>query len=204
MESIAITAKSRSEFGKKANKALRKEGLVPCVMYGGSVVKHFSVTPKSVKNAIYTAEFKISKVDVDGTSHDCIIKDIQFHPVTDEILHIDFIELIDGKSVNAEIPLHPVGIAAGVIVGGKLMQLMRRVKVKSTPNSLVDALEVDVTSLELGQSVRVKDITVPEGVTVMNDGSIPVMMVEIPRALRSADAEDAENAEDVAVDAPAE
>ncbi len=202
MESIAITAKSRSEFGKKANKALRKEGLVPCVMYGGSTVKHFSVTPKSVKAAIYTAEFKISKIDIDGASHNCIIKDIQFHPVSDEILHIDFIELIDGKSVKAEIPLRSTGIAKGVILGGKLMQLMRRVKVKTTPNSLVDALEVDVTELELGQSVRVKDITVPEGVTVMNDGSIPVMMVEIPRALRSADAEDEEVAGDAV--APAE
>ena len=192
MESIAISAQPRTEFGKKANKALRKEGLVPCVMYGGKEVKHFSVTPKAVKSAVYTSEFKLSKIELDGASHDCIIKDIQFHPVTDEIVHMDFIELISGQSVNAEIPLKPVGNSKGVILGGKLMQLVRRVKVKTTPDHLVDSLEVDITNLELGQSARVRDISVPEGIQVMNSASIPVMIVEVPRALKSAEAAAAE------------
>ncbi len=195
MESIAISAKSRTEFGKKANKALRREGLVPCVMYGGKEVRHFAVTPKAVKSAVYTSEFKLSKIDLDGASYDCIIKDIQFHPVTDEIVHMDFIELVSGQKVNAEIPLKPVGVSKGVLLGGKLMQLVRRVKVRTTPDKLVDSMEVDITSLELGDSARVRDINVPEGIQVMNDGAIPVMMVETPRALRSATAAESEEVE---------
>ena len=189
METVTITGTKRAEINKKATKAVRKEGLVPCVMYGGSEVVHFTAEVKAFKKLIYTPDFKIAEVNIDGQSHKCILKDMQFHPVTDKLLHLDLIQLVEGQKVKVEIPVGFKGIAPGVKTGGKLVQKVRRVKIKTTPDKLVDKLYLDISELQLGFSVRVKDIELVEGMEIMNPLAIPVASVEIPRALKSAEAE---------------
>ena len=186
MEIVAVKGQVRTDVGKKASKAVRKEGRVPCVIYGTQDTLHFSIDPKEVKPLVYTPAFKLAEVELDGATHKCIIKDIQFHPVSDEIVHIDFLALTDGHKVKVEIPVGFQGVSPGMKLGGKLQQNLRRVKVKTTPENLVDQLVLDVSHLELGQSVRVRDIQVGEGIEIMSPAGTPIATVEIPRALRSA------------------
>jgi len=195
MESIAISGNLRSELGKKSNKALRNNGDVPCVIYGGDQVIHFSSPQKAFKSLIYTPDFKLAEITVDGNSYQCILKDMQFHPVTDEILHLDFLRMIPGQKIKVEIPIKFKGEAPGVKEGGKLMQKVRRVMIKTTPDKVVDELFVDISGLLLGNSVRVKDIEITEGMEIMNSLGIPVASVETPRALRSEEAAELEGEE---------
>lgn len=188
MKTIALKGAPRTELGKKSTKALRNADLVPCVLYGGEQNVHFSTTPKELRDLIYTNEFRVASVEVDGKTYSAIIKDIEFHPVTDRIMHVDLLELVEGQSVKAEIPLRLVGSAKGVRVGGVLMQKVRKVKVQTTPDKLSAFINVDVESLELGKSIRIRDIQVEEGIEIINSGSIPIASVEVPRALRSAEA----------------
>ena len=188
MESIAIKGKVRTDLGGKATKLVRAANEVPCVIYGGENVVHFSAPVLGFKKLIYTADFKMAEIEVDGKMHKCILKDMQFHPVTDKLLHLDFIELIDGQAVKVEIPIHFKGVAPGVKTGGKLYQKLLAAKIKTTPEYLVDELLVDISDLNLGQSIRVKDIEISDGMEMMSSMGIPVASVEVPRALRSADA----------------
>jgi len=202
METIKVEGKNRNDVGSKSAKQSRSAGLVPCVIYGQEGTTHFEVTPKSVKGLIYTPEFKVVELNIDGNASKAILKDIQFHPVSDAIQHIDFLQLTDGVPVKVNIPLRPKGVAKGVITGGKMIQQVRSITVKTKPENLVSELFVDVTELELGQSARVRDIEVDaEKMQIMNPPATPVIAVEIPRALRSATAA-AEATEDGAVAAP--
>ncbi|MEM1323329.1 MAG: 50S ribosomal protein L25/general stress protein Ctc [Bacteroidota bacterium] len=196
MESIAINGTARAAIGKKATKAIRKAGLVPCVIYGGENNVHFTAPVNEFRHLVYTPDFKLAEITVDGNSYKCILKDLQFHPVTDDLMHLDFLLLVDGHSINLELPVRFRGTAPGTKEGGKLMQKLRRVKIKTTPEHLVDELLVDISSLELGQSIRVRDIEHNEGIEIVSAGGTPVGSVEVPRALRSATAaiEDGEEA----------
>lgn len=196
MEIVAIKGQVRSDVGKKSSKAVRKEGRVPCVIYGTHDTKHFTIDPKEVKSLIYTPAFKLAEVDLDGTSYKCIVKDIQFHPVSDEIVHLDFLSLADGYKVKVEVPLQFEGVSPGMKLGGKLQQNLRRVKIKTTPEHLVDKLVLDVSHLELGQAVRVRDIAAIDGIEIMSPPGTPIASVEIPRALRSATAGEEEGEEE--------
>ncbi len=186
MEFVTIKGSPREKLGKKSARAARREGLTPCVLYGGENVIHFTTTPKELKPLVYTPEFKIAKVDMDGTITDCILKDIQFHPVTDEILHIDFLCLIPEKPIKLEIPVRFIGTSPGVKLGGTLQQTVRRIKIKTTPEHMVDHLVLDISELEMGQSIRIRDIKPSEGIEVMQVPGIPVATVEVPRSMRSA------------------
>lgn len=200
MEIVAVKGQVRTDVGKKASKAVRKEGRVPCVVYGTQDTLHFSIDPKEVKSLVYTPAFKLAEVELDGTTHKCIIRDIQFHPVTDEIVHIDFLALTDGQKVKVELPVGFKGVSPGMKLGGKLQQNLRRVKIKTTPEHLVDQLVLDVSHLELGQSVRVRDIKVGEGIEIMSPAGTPIATVEIPRALRSATSAASKEAEEEEAD----
>ena len=125
-------------------------------------------------------------ISIDGKNYNCILKDAQFHPVTDNISHLDFLLLKEGTSVIAEIPVRLVGTSPGAKLGGKILMNLKKVKVKTTPDNLVDELTLDISKLQLGHSVRVREVMLPEGIEVMNDGSIPVASMVVPRALRSA------------------
>ncbi|MEL6988832.1 MAG: 50S ribosomal protein L25 [Bacteroidota bacterium] len=192
-----INASERAQFGSKGSKADRNGGNIPCVIYGGKENKHFTVKPNDVKSIIYTPEFKGAQINIDGKEYNCIIKEIQAHPVTDSIQHIDFMELVPGTKVKAEIPVKCKGVAPGLKSGGALVLKLRRVKVKALAENLVNELTVSISKLELGHSVRVRDIKIPKGIEIMSPGGTPIASIEIPRALKSA-------ASAAAADAPAE
>lgn len=199
METVKLEGTKRTDLGSKFSKQIRKEGMVPCVLYGQDGLAHFSVHPQAVKSLVYTPDFKIAEISLDGEVKRAILKDLQFHPVTDNIMHLDFLQLIDGVTVKVNLPLRTKGASEGVKVGGKLIQQVRRVLVKTKPEHLVEELFVDITELGLGQSARVRDIEINENMQIMNPGATPVAMVEIPRALRSAQSKSVDDA-----DAPAE
>lgn len=186
METVAINGELRTGTGKKASKQDRKSEVVPCVLYGKDGVVHFTTTSAALKPLIYTGDFKLANIQVDGTDSQAIIKDVQFHPVTDEVLHVDFLKLIPNHPVKVEVPVRFKGTSPGVKLGGKLQQSLRRVKIKTTPEKLVDELKVDISTLDMGQSVRVRDLEVGENIEIMVEGATPIATIEIPRALRSA------------------
>lgn len=196
MNSVVINATSRNGSGKKASKAIRKEGGIPCVMYGGETNLSFSTTHKDIKGLIYTPDFKVADVTIDGTVHKCILKDVQFHPVTESVLHADFLKLEDGRPVKLEVPIRFKGVSPGVKLGGKIQQTLRRAKIKTVPENIIDTLMVDISELELGDSARVRDLEVPDGVEVMNSPGIPVVSVEVPRALKGGEDEEGEEGEE--------
>lgn len=205
MKSLQLAGTLKTATGKAVANQIRKNGEVPCNLYGGEDNITFSAPYNKFNALVYNHEFFTVDVTVEGKTYSTIIKEIQFHPVTDKILHIDFLELVPGKPVVAEIPVTLTGLAAGVKNGGKLVQKLRTIKVKATPETLVDNITVDVTKLKLGRSVKVRDISV-EGSEILNPGPIPVATVEIPRALRGGGnkpADDDDDEEEAAA-APAE
>ncbi len=188
MESVAVKAEKRSETRSKGASAVRAAGRIPAVLYGGDNVESISVEFNDVRHAIYTPAFKLVDLEIDGETVQCIVKDVQFHPVTEDIVHIDFLRLIEGRPVKVDVPVRFEGAAPGLRAGGKLVQKMRRIRIKTTPENLVDELVVDISDLKLGFSVRVRDAQVSDEIEVMNPGATPVASIEVPRALRSAGA----------------
>jgi len=188
MKTIEIVASLRTETGSKSAKASRAEGNIPCVMYGGGENIYFEAPYNAFRDLIYTSELRKAAIQIGEKTYEAVIKEYQQHPVTDRITHIDFQALEAEKAVKLEMPLRFVGLAAGVRAGGKLLEQMRKVKVLVTPEAMASFIEVDVSSIELGKSLRVRDIPTSEGVQIMASPSIPIVSVEIPRALRSAQA----------------
>ena len=186
MNTFQLSGEPRPDTGKKATKAVRAQGLIPCVAYGRNGAEHFTVTMPDVRRLVFSPDFNVVELTVGGGTHRAILKDVQYHPTTDAIEHLDFLLMEDGHALKAELPLRTVGNSVGVKGGGRLVQSVRTIKVKALPADLVDELSVDVSALELGEAVRVRDIDVPAGIQIMSNGAIPVAMVEIPRALRSA------------------
>jgi large subunit ribosomal protein L25 len=184
MVTLTINGLPRTEVGKKATKAVRVDGRIPCVLYGsGSENVHFTTTTMEVRDLIFTSEFKLAEVTVDGKSYRCIVKDVQYHPVKDTISHIDFLSLKDGKSFITEVPLKLEGIAAGVRAGGKLYQKLRTIKIKVTPESMVASINVDVSKLKLGSIMRIRDIQAIPGVDFLTNSAMPIASVSVPRGL---------------------
>ncbi len=204
MVTVAVNGTPREDMGKKSTKAVRNAGLIPCVMYGGEDIFHFTTTFKEIKNLVYTPDFKIAEIHLNGNTYRCILKEAQFHPVKENVLHLDFLQLVENKAIRVEIPVHFRGVSLGEKDGGKMIQSLRRIKVKTTPENLVDELLVDISNLELGQSIRVRDIDAHEGMEIINAPGIPIATVEVPRVLRSEEAEEAEAAEEAEKEAAAE
>jgi len=194
MQSIAISGNPRVELGKVATKINRTEGVIPCVLYGLGDLIHFTVTSKDVRYLVYTPDFKIAELTIGANIYRTILKDVQFHPISEAILHIDFLKLTDGQSVKVDVPLRLVGAAPGVKSGGRLIQPVRKVKIKCLPETLVDQVQLDISGLDLGQTSRVKDIIAQKGIEIMMSPSIPAVTIEIPRALRSAATAEAKTA----------
>jgi len=185
METIKLVAQKRADIGKKASKATRSENLVPCNLYGGSENTSFAVEYNALKKGIYTDKFLVFELVIDGKATKAITKEIQFHPTKDTMLHVDFQELVEGKKVKTEIPLITKGFSKGQQAGGKLEIKMRKIKIKADAQNIPSVIEIDVTPLELGKSLRVRDI-VTNGYEILNSPAIPIVSIAIPRALRSA------------------
>lgn len=159
MKSIEIKINLRKETGKKSTVELRSMGEIPCVMYGGETNIHFTAKSNDLRHIIYTHDVFLIKLDSDGKQYNAILKDIQFHPVTDEPLHLDFIEVPDNKPAIVELPITITGNSTGIKAGGKLRQRRRYLKVKGLINDLPETLEVDITKLNIGQFLKVGDLS---------------------------------------------
>ncbi len=155
MKTITIEGQIRTEFGKTATRQLRSEDKVPAVIYGGAKEINFSAPASAFKNVVYTPDFMLTEVKVDGGSYKCVLKDLQFDKVTDQLIHIDFLELVGDKKVTVNIPIKFTGVPAGVKEGGKLVVKIKSLKVKTLPAHLLENIEMDLTDLKLNENVRV-------------------------------------------------
>ena len=186
MQIFTLAGKPKTDSGKKAGKSARYADEIPAVLYGAGENYMFTTNWADVRHLIYTPEFKLAEITLHGKAHRAIVKDVQFHPVSEKIMHIDFQELVPGRKTIVEVPVKFTGVSPGVKAGGKLVQSLRRVKVKTTPENMVDHLTLDISGLELGQAIRVRDLDIAQDVEVMLNPATPVAVIEIPRALRSA------------------
>lgn len=185
MQTIEIKGTKRTDLGKKATKQLRREEQVPCVIYGGEEVIHFSAPAKEFRNLIYTPHVYVVKVLVDNTSYECILQDTQFHPVVEQLLHADFLQISDNKPVNIEIPVELEGFAQGVKEGGKLQLEKRKLKVRALAKDLPDTLKIDITELKLGKTIQVGALSF-ENLELTNAKNAVVVAVRLTRAARAA------------------
>ena len=188
MKTITIEGHLRTESGKKAARQIRSQENVPAVIYGGATEVNFYASAKAFKPLVYTSEFLIAEVAVDGKKYRCILKDLQFDKVSDLLLHVDLLELVDDKKVVATLPLKFVGTSVGVKAGGKLVSKVKAVKVKALPKDLREFIELDITNLELNANLRIEDIKVPN-MEIMNSPRIPVASVVMTRQLKQEESE---------------
>jgi len=158
MKTIAISAEKRSELGKKSTRDLRKIDHVPCVMYGGAEVLHFHAHENDFRHIVYTPNAFIVEFDLDGKKHKAVMQELQFHPVTDKLNHIDFVEVFDDKPVTVEVPIKLVGAAIGLKDGGKPRQRRRVLKVRGLVKHLPDVLEIDITDVAIGDVIKIGDL----------------------------------------------
>jgi large subunit ribosomal protein L25 len=194
MEVIKVNGIVREGVGKALTKVVRHSEAIPCVLYGGKDNVHFTTTWSEVRHLIYTPDFKTSELAIGGKSYKAILKDVQFHPASEQIMHIDFLQLTPGQPIKISVPLRLKGQSPGVKAGGKLVQSVRKMKIKCLPETLVDEMAADISSLELGQTIRVRDVIAKDGIELLMSPNLPVAMIEIPRALRSAAAAEAKTA----------
>ncbi|HLS36801.1 MAG TPA: 50S ribosomal protein L25/general stress protein Ctc [Sphingobacterium bovisgrunnientis] len=193
MKSIAISGSVRQNVGKRDAKGLRYEGQVPAVLYGGTTQTHLSVSAADLKAVLYTPDVVIVELNFDGKTVRAIVQDAQFHPLTDLVTHIDFLELFDDKEVSLNIPIKLTGTSPGVKMGGKLVQKLRKLRVKALPNNLPQVIEVPMESLEVGKSFRVDQVKL-ENAKVLNNADDTIVSVIMSRALRQAEQEAAKAA----------
>jgi large subunit ribosomal protein L25 len=186
MKSVALFGYTRTEVGKVSTKALRTEGKVPCVMYGGGNHIHFTVYEPDFKLLVYTPNTYKVKLDIDGKTYKCILKDISFHPVNDSILHADFLEIEDNKPVEIGVPVKLVGNSVGVRAGGKLVVKTKKLRVKALPMLLPDFIEINIDNLEIGKSIKVGDLARIENLTLLDSPNNPVVSVVTTRAVMEA------------------
>ena len=187
MKTITIEGQLRTELGKQATRQLRSEEKVPGVIYGGAKEVNFSAPATSFKTLVYTPDFQLAEIKVDGAAYRCILKDLQFDKVSDLLIHADFLELVEDKKVIATIPLKFTGAAKGVKDGGKLITKMKALKIKTLPKYLKENIEVDLTELELNGNVRVEDVKV-EHYEILNSPRIPVASIVLTRQLKQEEA----------------
>ena len=189
MESIELKASLRKETGKKSSKSVRLQEDVPCVLYGGKENVNFYTSESEFRNLLFTPKVYIINVDIDGAHHKAVIKDLQFHPVTDKLLHADFYELSEDKPVTIEIPVVITGSSIGVREGGKLVMDKRKVKVKGLYKDIPAEIVVDITKLGVGKSIRIGEIVTDGKYELTMDKGAPVVSVRTTRAAVAAAAE---------------
>ncbi|CAN5187494.1 50S ribosomal protein L25/general stress protein Ctc [soil metagenome] len=187
MKTITIEGQLRTELGKKATRRLRSQEMVPGVIYGGAKEVNFFASAKAFKPLVYTAEFQLAEVQVDGGKHVCILKDLQFDKVSDTLNHVDLLELVEDKKVVATLPLKFTGAAIGVKNGGKLVLKMKSIKAKAFPKDLKETVEVDITNLDINGNIRVEDIRAAN-LEIMNSPRIAVASVVMTRLLKQEEA----------------
>jgi large subunit ribosomal protein L25 len=185
MKTFELKGTVRAELGKKATKANRAGDNVPCVLYGMGENVHFTATASDLRKLLYTPEVYVVNLDVDGKKCKALMKALQFHPVSDKVLHIDFLEVSENKPVIVEIPVKLQGLAEGVKAGGKLALQMRKLKVKGLYTDFPEAITLDVANLGLGKTIQVGAVTVDK-LEILNAKNAVVAQVKLTRAARGA------------------
>ena len=187
MLEISVKGQNRTDMGKKASKLMRKEGLVPCNLYGEKkdenglpVAKAFTVSFAELRKVVYTPNIYVINLDIEGEKHIAILKELQFHPVTDALLHVDFFEVTPEKPITVGIPVNLVGHAAGVRAGGRLNLSIRSIKVKAKYTAIPDVLEIDVTPLQIGKSIKVGALSF-EGLQFATSPEVVVCSIKATR-----------------------
>ncbi len=202
MKTIAIEGTSREDLGGKSAKLLRREGNVPCVIYGGEENVHFYTPDVSFKNILYTPEIFNVKISVDGKTYSAVIRDAQYHPVTDELEHVDFMELVPGKVVTIWAPVVLTGNSRGVRNGGRLKVNLRKLRVRADDQGLPGAIEIDITELRIGEAVRVQDVKT-KGFEIMHEPTRAICLIQTARNVveEVADEEEVEGEEGATAEA---
>ena len=192
MREFSINGSVRANLGKKATKEVRKNGLVPCVMYGEKrdenglpVATHFVVNEKEINKIYFTHLVYLVNINIDGVEHKAIVKEVQCHPVKDNVLHVDFYEVVANRPIVVGVPIAPKGLAEGVRAGGKLMAMIRKINVKATYDLIPEKLDIDVTNLGLGKSIKVGDLSF-EGLELVTPNEVIVCTVKMTRAAMGA------------------
>ena len=204
MKSITINGSQRESVGKKATKALRNAGQVPCVLYGGNETVHFSAPELAFSKLVYTPNAHTVVIAVEnGETYDAVLQDIQFHPVTDRILHVDFYRLFEDKEIAMDIPVHVIGTSKGVLNGGILRKNRRKLRVKALPKNLPDFLEADITPLKIGGKLYVTALE-GEGYSLLHSDNTVVVQIKTARAAVVDDEDEDEELEEGAEGAATE
>jgi large subunit ribosomal protein L25 len=202
MKSVEIQGNERTDFGSKYAQSERKAGNVPCVVYGGEAPIHFSAPTLAFKGLVYTAEAKTATITVGDKTVEAVIQDMQFHPVTDALMHIDFIQLVEGKPVTMDIPVVLHGQARGVLNGGKLKSILRTLSVRAVPGQFPDSIDLDITKLRIGKSIRVSEVK-PEGWEILNAETAVIVTIKKARGAVDDGDEDEDEAEGATAEAAA-
>ncbi len=187
MKTITIEGQIRTEFGKSATRQLRLEEKVPAVIYGGAQEVNFAAPATAFKNIVYTPEFMVVEATVDGKTYRCVLKDLQFDKVSDQLIHVDFLELVEDKKVTVTLPIKFTGAPVGVKAGGKLVTKIKSLKVKLLPKDLKENIELDISNLELNENIRVQDVKA-DNMEIMNSPRIPIASVTMTRQLKQEEA----------------
>jgi large subunit ribosomal protein L25 len=203
MKTIAISAKKRTELGKKFTRDLRKTDHVPCVMYGGAEVIHFHAHENDFRHIVYTPDAFIIEFDLDGQKHKAVMHELQFHPVTDKLNHIDFVEVFDDKPVTVEIPISLVGAAIGLKDGGKSRQRRRVLKVRGLVKYLPDTLEIDITDIAIGDVIKIGDLSY-DNLEILDPSQSMIFAVVSSRISKGMEMGEAEAEAEVAAEAAEE
>ncbi len=189
MKTILLKGESRSEVGSRTAKELRNKGMVPCVMYSeGKEAIHFAIYQADFKNLVYTHNAYKVKLEIDGNSYTAILQDMQFHPVSEAILHADFMSVAEGKKVVMEVPIRVVGNSPGVRAGGKLVRKINRLRLRGLLSEMPDYVDVSIDTLEIGQSAKVRNLSL-ENLEILDAPENAIVTVKTTRALMQAAAE---------------
>ena len=194
MKTVSLSGSPRENVGKKDAKKNRKLGKVPCVLYGGKEQTHFLAEEKDFKNIIFTPEVSLINLSIDGKEMLAVLQDIQYHPVTDRILHVDFLEVFPGKPVIVAIPVKLAGTAPGVMKGGKLKLKIRKMRVSALAENLPDQIVIDISKLEIGNSVKVNEVS-GDNLTFLDNASSVVVGVYTARVVVDVEEEDDDDEE---------
>lgn len=195
MKTIEIIGYKRANLGKIEAKNLRAEGMVPCVIYGGENQIHFYAPAILFRDLVYTGEAHFVNINVEGEEFGCIMQDIQFHPVSEMIMHVDFLQWFAGKPIKMEIPVHLTGVSKGVANGGTLIHKRRSLTIKALPKNMPEHIDLDITALDFGKSIKVLDV-ITDNFEILDTAQASIAVVEVPRALRGKSADELEEGEE--------
>lgn len=187
MKTLTLIGENRETVGSKYAADLRRNAMVPCVLYGGETPVHFAATEAELKKFVYTPSVYFADIQIDGKSYKGVMKDIQFHPVTDKPIHVDFLEVFDNKKVRVELPVKVTGNSAGVRAGGKLVVNVKKLNIEAFPVDIPDEIELDITNLNIGDKLRISDLNIP-GVKFLDAANVVVAAVQMTRSAISAQA----------------